>query len=56
MNFRQIALSVVVLSSTCVDAFAPQPSFNTRSVVSLNVGGGELTAEAIMEQVSQFYR
>jgi hypothetical protein len=50
MNIRQIAVATVVLASASVTAFAPQASFR-RNTVALDVGGGELTAESIMEQV-----
>jgi hypothetical protein len=51
MNFRQITVAAVVLASASVTAFAPQVSFRRSNMVALEVGGGELTAESIIEQV-----
>lgn len=51
MNIRQITVAAVVLASASVNAFAPQVSFRRSNMVALGVGGGELTAESIIEQV-----
>lgn len=51
MNIRQITVAAVVLASASVTAFAPQVSFRRSNLVALEVGGGELTAESIIEQL-----